>query len=103
MAGMTHCQFAKGGNHLITVSEFKVRLTVWSLADKSVQYIKSPKFDDGRGIVFSLNNKMAAIAEKSSERDSIGIYDTTKNTWQCMYHFTPDTYDIENIQFSGDG
>ena len=85
---------------MITVSEFKIRLSVWCLADKSVQYIKSPKFDDGRGISFSPNRKLMALTEKNladGGKDSIGIYDVTKNVWECLYHFTPDTFDIENL------
>jgi len=82
------------------VSDFKVRLTVWCLADKSVQYIKSPKFDEGKGISFSPNKKLMALAEKSiteGGQDKIGIYDVTSNHWDCLYHFTPDTFDMESL------
>lgn len=72
---------------------------MWCLADKSVQYIKSPKFDDGRGISFSPNRKLMALAEKNSTdgKDSIGVYDVTKNTWDILYHFNPSTFDLENV------
>jgi len=45
-----------------------------------MQYIKNPKFDDKRGIAFSPNRKLMALAEKSANeggRDQIGIYDVT--------------------------
>lgn len=75
-------------------------MTVWCLQDKSVQYIKNPKFDDGRGISFSPNRKLLALAEKSASeggRDQVGIYDVTKDHWECLYHFSPDTFDLENV------
>jgi len=80
MAGLAYCQWGPTLNQIITVSEFKIRMTVWSIADKSVQYIKSPKFDDGRGVSFSPNRKLMALAEKSLNdggKDAVGIYDVT--------------------------
>jgi hypothetical protein len=65
MAGLAYALWGPTLNHILTVSEFKIRLTVWSLQDKSVQYIKNPKFDDARGITFSPNKKLMALAEKS--------------------------------------
>lgn len=105
MAGLAHCTWGPNLNHILTVSEFKIRLTVWCLADKGVQYIKSPKFDDGRGICFSPNKKVMVLAEKNSTdgKDSLGIYDVTKNTWECLHHFVPNTFDLENVTFSSDG
>jgi hypothetical protein len=82
------------------VSEFKVRLTVWSLTDKSLQFIRAPKFDDGRGISFSPNRKLLALAEKSTDgagKDTVGIYDVTKDKWECLYHLTPETFDLEDL------
>ena len=86
----------------MTVSDFKVRLTVWSLIDKSLQFVRSPKFDDGRGISFSPNGKLLALAEKAMDgaaagKDSIGIYDVSKEKWECLYHLTPETFDLENL------
>ena len=46
MAGLSYALWGPSLNHILTISEFKVRMTVWSLQDKSVQYIKNPKFDD---------------------------------------------------------
>ena len=64
MAGLAHCRWGPLANHVITVSEFKLRLTVWCLTDKSVQYIKNPKHDD-RGLAFSPNKKLMALAERT--------------------------------------
>lgn len=103
MAGLSHCRWGPRNTHILTISEFKLRLTIWSLEDKSVQYIRNPKHEN-RGIDFSLNGKIMALAERSSEgKDIIGIYDTTKSTWDCLSHFGVDTFDLEDLKFSGEG
>lgn len=103
MAGLQHCRWAPTNRHILTVSDYKVRLTVWSLSDKSVQYISNPK-QDNRAIDFSPNNKFMALAERSQEsQDIVGIYDITQSTWNCLYHFKIDTFDLEDLKFSRDG
>ena len=39
LAGLVNCFWAPTSRHVITYSEFSIRLTIWSLVDKSVQYI----------------------------------------------------------------
>jgi len=107
LAGMIKCMWAPTSRHVITISEFNVRLTVWSLVDKSVQYISGPKYSgnnkDQRGIAFSANNKIMALIEKNLDdsKDMIGLYDMSVSfsaergpqNWKCMHQFYPDTFD----------
>jgi dipeptidyl aminopeptidase/acylaminoacyl peptidase len=106
IAGLAHARWGPNNNYLITVSDFKVRLTIWGLADRSVQFIRAPKHDDDRGLTFSPNGRLMALAERSADgkaRDSIGIYDVGTKPWASLHHFTPDTFDLEDLKFSGDG
>lgn len=105
MAGMASCAWGPTTSHIITVSDMNVRLTVWSLNDKSVQYIRNPKYDTKKGLVFSGNGKMMALIEKNEEtgKDMVGLYDTTGNTWECLHHFNVEMFDVENLCFSGEG
>lgn len=81
LAGLTNCLWAPTSRHVITVSEFNVRLTIWSMVDKSVQYIQCPKHSGNsklqKGLVFSPNRKLMALLEKSEDesKDLVGIYD----------------------------
>ena len=43
MAGLVSTKWAPSSRHILTVSSFNLRMTVWSLEDKSVQYIPYPK------------------------------------------------------------
>ena len=79
MAGLSYCRWGPNPTHVLTVSDFKLRLTIWSLVDKKVQYIKNPKHEN-RGVSFSQNRKLMALAESNQEgKDTIGLYDTIKN------------------------
>ena len=47
-----------------------------------------------------------ALAERNADgkaRDSIGIYNVGTKPWASLHHFTPDTFDLEDLKFSGDG
>ena len=106
IAGLAHARWGPNNNSVITVSDFKVRLTVWNLSDKSVQFIRSPKHDDNRGLAFSPSRKLMALAERSGpdSKDSIGFYDVTQpKQWALLHRLAPDTFDLEDLRFSGDG
>ena len=118
LAGMVNCLWAPTSRHVITVSEFNVRLTVWSMIDKSVQYIQCPKHDGNnenqKGLAFSPNRKVMALIEKSTDesRDLIGLYDLSAalatnvrgpQNWKCLHQFYPDTFDAQDLLFTQDG
>jgi hypothetical protein len=45
-----------------------------------------------------------AVAERGQEgRDLVGIYDLTKTNFECLVHFQPETFDLQDLEFSGDG
>jgi hypothetical protein len=105
IAGLAHARWGPTNNYIMTISDFKVRLTVWGLADRSVQFIRAPKHDDNRGLAFSPTRRLMALAERggSDAKDTIGIYDVGVKPWASLFHFAPDTFDLEDLRFSGDG
>lgn len=46
----------------MTVADFHIRMTIWSLISRSCVYISSPKFSD-KGFDFSPDGKLMAMAE----------------------------------------
>ena len=83
---MAHCRWAPSGRHILTISDFKLRLTLWSLVDQSVQYIPCPKHAD-TGIDFSSDGGLMAVILKAQDdiiaddgsdngSDVIGLYNT---------------------------
>jgi WD40 repeat protein len=67
LAGLAFCKWAPTSRHILTVSEFKLKLTIWSLIDQSVQYISFPK-QESTGIDFSPDGKLMAVALKGDEQ-----------------------------------
>ena len=50
--GLAWARWAPGARHVVASSDFSIRLTIWSLVDRSVFFIKCPKFPRA-GIDFS--------------------------------------------------
>lgn len=68
IAGLSFARWGPNNTTVVTISDYKVRLTVWDLtADKSVQFIRSPKHDDERGLAYSPDHKLMALAERSTD------------------------------------
>jgi WD40 repeat protein len=99
-AGIVFAKWAPCGTRILCVTEFKLRVSVWSLLDTSCVYIKSPKFDDGRGLDFSPDGKFLAFVERKRCTDSILIVDA--ETWTTSATFGVVTEDLADAQWSPD-
>ena len=44
--GLACVRFSPGGRHVLATADFQLRITVWSLLDRSVCYIRFPKFTE---------------------------------------------------------
>lgn len=61
-AGVQHAIWSPDGLHVLVVADFQIRITIWSLVDRTCSYIKGPKFAD-KGIAFSPDGRLLALAE----------------------------------------
>ena len=41
--GLAHARFSPDGRHVLATADFRLRITIWSLCDRSVFYIRFPK------------------------------------------------------------
>ena len=48
--GLAHARFSPDGRHVLAVADFRLRITIWSLCDRSVYYIRFPKHADKVGV-----------------------------------------------------
>ena len=118
LSGMVNCLWAPTSRHVLTISEFNLRLTVWSMVDRTVQYVEGPKHsgndENARGLAFSPNQKIMALIEKNAEdsKDMIGLYDLSyalhpmvkgPQSWRCLHQFYPETFDAQDLLFTQDG
>lgn len=85
---------------MLATADFRLRITIWSLCDRSVFYIRFPKLV-GRGLDFSADGALMALAERHDCKDSIGLFAT--NTWSPIRSFTVATVDLEDVKWAPHG
>ncbi|KAJ3294247.1 WD repeat-containing protein wrap73 [Borealophlyctis nickersoniae] len=100
VAGCTAVEWTPDARHLLSFSDFQLRITVWSLTTKDAYYIQYPKFSD-RGYSFRKDGKYFALAERKDCKDYISIYDC--EDWVLLKRFAVETTDLEDIAWSPDG
>jgi hypothetical protein len=83
-----------------SVADFNIRMTVWSLVNKSCTYIKAPKFA-GKGVSFSPDGKFMALAERRECKDYVSVFSTS--AWTVAAHFQVETNDLSDLAWSPDG
>lgn len=76
VAGLVHARWAPDSRHVLTVADFQLHVSVWSLTSKTVYYIKNPKFASA-GQSFSRDGQYFAILTRESCRDYLSVYATS--------------------------
>ena len=99
-AGCVHARWSPKGTHVLTVADFNVRCSVWSLLDKSCVYLRAPKYGDA-GIQFSPNGKFILVAERRECKDYISVISCA--TWTLASRFQVATTDLADASWSPDG
>lgn len=75
IVGCSLVKFAPDGRHILSFSDFELRITVWSLITKEAIYLQYPKFTN-RGHQFRADGSYFALAERIDLKDYISIFDT---------------------------
>ncbi|KAH7488376.1 WD repeat-containing protein WRAP73 [Phytophthora ramorum] len=100
VAGLIFAKWAPGARHVLTVSDFQLHATVWSLEEPTARCsIRNPKLA-GEGLSFSANGEFLAVAERHDCKDFIGIYSC--ESWELTAHFSIESYDCVEIAWSPD-
>lgn len=122
LAGLTHARWAPDSRHILTRSEFNLRLSIWSLVRKQVTYIKMPKLmpaapgvpltEDaaqlgGNGAVqFSHGGTLMAVLSRVECKDVLSIYSVAADPasptggWDLLKQFHIDTEDCVQIEWA---
>ncbi|TYZ58098.1 hypothetical protein PybrP1_006690 [[Pythium] brassicae (nom. inval.)] len=99
IAGLVYGIWAPDSRHFITVADFQLHATVWSLVDSAKYVIRSPKLA-AKGFAFSPDGELLAVAERHDCKDFIGIYNCA--SWELAAHFPLESYDCAEIVWSPD-
>lgn len=93
------CQWTPDSRHILTTAQFKLRITLWSLSDKNVSYIKYPKLARG-GLDFTSDGSFMALAERRDCKDCVSLFDCEQ--WKLVRNFPVDTNDLVGLKWSPD-
>ena len=97
--GMKYSLFSPDSLHVLSISDYNIRLSIRSLVDKSLLYINMPKFAR-KGLSFSTKGNFMALAERNNAKDIIGVY--FANKWSCIKKFESATEDLQDLKWSYD-
>lgn len=95
--GLAHARFSPDGRHVLATADFRLRITIWSLCDRSVFYIRFPKHV-GKGLDFAPDGSVLALAERTNDKDSVGIFDP--RGWKPIRQFGVASIDLEDLKWS---
>ena len=98
-SGIINCLWTPDSRKIILFNDFNVRLSIWSLVDKSTVYINSPKYND-KCITFCEKGNFMALGERQNGKDFIGIYFT--GDFSLVSHFQVGTFDMCDIIWTKD-
>lgn len=97
--GMVGQFWAPDSRQIVTISDFQLRATVWSLVEqKAIAYLKNPKLLPPKGYSVTKNKKFIAIAERKEAKDWVSIYHTG-NEWKLIITFEVDTFDLADLMW----
>ena len=99
-AGLVHAQWSPDGRHVLTTASFNLRITVWSLINKSISYIRFVK-NSKNCLDFTSDGKFLALGECRKCKDYISIFSV--DSWQLLKLFEVDTQDMAGLKWSPDG
>ncbi|XP_039256871.2 WD repeat-containing protein WRAP73-like [Styela clava] len=99
-AGLIRAQWSPDGRHILTTASFNLRITVWSLVNKSVSYIRYVK-NSKDCLSFSKDGKYLALGETRKCKDYVSIF--AVDSWQMVKIFESDTEDMASLEWSPDG
>ena len=98
--GVMHMRWSPDSRHVVTIAEFNLRATVWSLLDKTSVAVPMPKHAK-TGLDFSADGEYMAVAHRQDGKDVIRIYST--ETWLPVSEFYSDTVDMIDLAWSPNG
>ena len=99
IVGITHAYFAPDSRSVLTICNNNLKLSIWSLVNKTITYIPMPKYAK-KGVSFTSNGHFMALAINTTPNDSIGVFYV--GNWTQLHKFTTKCEDLQDVQWSYD-
>ncbi|KAF0301546.1 WD repeat-containing protein WRAP73 [Amphibalanus amphitrite] len=97
--GLVSARWAPGSRHVLTTAALSLRVTVWSLVDRQVSYIKYMK-DISDGLTFSPDGRCMAVVERRGCVDHVSLFATSG--WELIKHIDSVGQDVAGLSWSPD-
>lgn len=97
MMYLSYNRWSPDSRHILTTSDFQLRLTVWSLVSTACVHVPWPKHAS-RAVAFTKDGKFAAIATRRDCKDYINML--ACRGWEPMGTFGADTVDLADLEWS---
>lgn len=94
---VTSGRWSPDSRHILTTSEFQLRLTVWSLVSTACVHVPWPKHPT-RAISFTKDGKYIGIGTRRDCRDYIHLL--ACQGWEAMGNFEVGTSDLADLEWS---
>nr|ADN34297.1 WD-repeat protein [Cucumis melo subsp. melo] len=98
-AGIAYARWSPDSRHILTTSDFQLRLIVWSLVNTACVHVQWPKHTS-KGVSFTKDGKFAAVCTRKDCKDYINLISC--HTWEIMGVFAVDTLDLADLEWSPD-
>lgn len=98
-AGIAYARWSPDSRHILTTSDFQLRLTVWSLLNTACVHVQWPKHPS-KGVSFTKDGKFAAICTRRDCKDYVNLLSC--HTWEIIGGFAVDTLDLADTEWSPD-
>ncbi|CAL8072936.1 unnamed protein product [Calicophoron daubneyi] len=99
-AGLLSAVWAPDSRHFLTTTEFYLRITVWSLSEVSISYLKYPKACPNN-LAFSPSGRYLGLLERRNFRDHLSLFDCHAE-WNLVRNIQLDTIDAVGLLWSPD-
>ncbi|KAG0696051.1 WD repeat-containing protein 8 [Suillus ampliporus] len=99
--GLLKAEWAPDGRHILSFSQWGLRVTIWSLLTGNATYIQFPIHPD-RGYAFRSDSRYFVLAERHKSKDTMGVYDTT-DFYRLVRHFPIPTSNLSSLALSPTG
>ncbi|KAL8141458.1 hypothetical protein V2J09_014490 [Rumex salicifolius] len=98
-SGIAYARWSPDSRHILTTSDFQLRLTVRSLVNTTCVHLQWPKHAS-KGVSFTQDGKFAAICTRRDCKDYVNLLSC--HNWELMGEFAVDTLDLADMQWSPD-
>lgn len=98
-AGIAYARWSPDSRHILTTSEFQLRLTVWSLLNTACIHVQWPKHAS-KGVSFTKDGSFAAICTRRDCKDYVNLISC--QSWEIMGVFAVDTVDLADVEWAPD-